>query len=58
MTTYESLWAELLIERDEVQGPEVLRRMIKWYEENDGKADDFGSLFIVGDAQRALERNK
>jgi hypothetical protein len=49
-----SRWAELLVKRDGVQGAEVLRRMIAWYEEHDGKADDFGELFIVKDARRAL----
>lgn len=47
-------WARLLIMRDDVWGPKVLESMVKWFEENDGKADDFGRLFIVTDAQAAL----
>lgn len=47
-------WARLLLERDDVQGRKVLERMVAYYEEHDGKADDFGRLFIVIDAQAAL----
>jgi hypothetical protein len=47
-------WARLLLERDNVQGRKVLERMIEYYEEHDGKADDFGRLFIVTDALAAL----
>jgi hypothetical protein len=50
-------WATLLIERDDTEGPKVLRRMVEWYEEHDGRADDFGRLRIVIDAQRALDAN-
>jgi hypothetical protein len=28
--------------------------MVLWYNEHDGKADDFGELFIVKDAKEAL----
>jgi len=49
-------WARLLLERDDVQGRKVLERMLAYYEENDGKADDFGRLFIVIDASIALGR--
>lgn len=49
-------WAKLLLERDSVQGRKVLERMIEFYEENDGKADDMGRLFIVIDAMQALGR--
>src|SRR4051812_10420495 len=48
-------WARLLIARDDVQGPEVLKRMIEYYEEHDGNAWDFGRLNIVADAQAALD---
>jgi hypothetical protein len=48
-------WAMMLVQRDDVQGPEALRRMIEWYDEHDGKADDFGELLIVKDARRALD---
>lgn len=51
-----SFWAVQLLERDDVQGRKVLERMIAYYEENDGKADDFGRLFIVIDANIALGR--
>jgi hypothetical protein len=51
-------WARMLIARDGVQGPEALRRMIAWYEENDGKADDFGEFWIVKDARVALEEGR
>jgi len=33
----------------------VLECMVKWFDEHDGKADDFGRLHIVADAQAALE---
>lgn len=49
-----SYWARSLIERDSFQGPLVLERMVKFYEENDGGAFDFGELFIVKDARAAL----
>ena len=48
-------WAHLLIQRDDVWGPKVLEMMIKWFEENDGKAFDHGRLTIVTDAQEALD---
>ncbi len=48
-------WARMLIIRDDVWGPKVLECMVKWFEEHDGKADDFGRLLIVTDAQVALE---
>jgi DNA helicase IV len=47
-------WAKLLLERDDVQGRKVLERMLAYYEEHDGKSDDFGRLFIVIDAAAAL----
>jgi hypothetical protein len=47
-------WAKALLARDGVQGRQVLERMIEWYEQNDGKADDFGELWIVKDAREAL----
>jgi hypothetical protein len=47
-------WAHLLLERDDVQGRKVLERMLAYYEEHDGKSDDFGRLFIVIDAAAAL----
>lgn len=52
------MWAELLLERDNVQGRRTLERMVEFYEQNDGKADDFGRLFIVTDALRALGRDE
>lgn len=48
-------WAKMLIKRDGVQGRAALERMVKWYEEHDGKADDFGELIIVKDARAALD---
>jgi hypothetical protein len=48
-------WARLLLERDDVQGRAALERMVAWYDEHDGRADDFGRLRIVIDAVRALE---
>jgi hypothetical protein len=53
--TFPANWARLLIERDSVWGPKVLDCMVKWFEEHDGKADDFGRLYIVTDAQKALD---
>jgi hypothetical protein len=48
-------WARMLLARDAVQGREVLRRMVvEFYEEHDGKASDFGELWIVKDARAAL----
>lgn len=47
-------WAEMLLQRDDVQGRKVLERMIEYYNEHDAKADDFGRLRIVIDAERAL----
>ena len=47
-------WARLLLERDNVQGRKVLERMVAYYDEHDGKAADFGRLFIVTDAMAAL----
>jgi Sigma-70, region 4 len=47
-------WANLLLERDNVQGRAALERFVQWYEENDGNSDDFGELFIVKDAKAAL----
>jgi hypothetical protein len=49
------VWARMLIDRDKVQGPGVLRRMIAFYEEHDDRAWDFGELWIVKDARSALE---
>jgi hypothetical protein len=51
-------WARLLLARDDVQGRKVLERMLAYYEEHDGKADDFGRLFIVIDASIALGRER
>lgn len=48
-------WAKLLLQRDGEQGRRVLERMVAWYNEHDGRADDFGEFFIVKDAKRALE---
>lgn len=47
-------WATELLNRDAVQGVATLQRLIVWYAEHDGKADDFGELFIVKDARAAL----
>jgi hypothetical protein len=41
--------------RDNVQGRESLKRLVAFYEEHDGKADDFGRLNIVMDALLALD---
>jgi hypothetical protein len=48
-------WAHMLLARDAVQGREVLRRMVEFYDEHDGRAWDFGELLIVEDARAALE---
>jgi hypothetical protein len=48
-------WADDLLRRDNVQGRKTLERMVAFYEENDGRADDFGELWIVKDARSALE---
>jgi hypothetical protein len=50
-----ALWAKLLLERDALQGRQVLERMVAYYQEHDGNADDFGRLKIVADAENALE---
>jgi hypothetical protein len=47
-------WARMLLARDDVQGREVLRRMVEFYEQYDSKAWDFGELWIVKDARAAL----
>jgi hypothetical protein len=49
-----AFWAVLLLERDDVQGRKVLERMIAYYAEHDGIADDMGRLRIVIDAVAAL----
>lgn len=48
-------WARALLARDKVQGREALRRMLEWYDIHDGLADDYGELFIVKDARKALD---
>lgn len=48
-------WAKMLLARDKDHGPQVLERLIAYYEEHDGRADDFGRLWIVKDAQSALD---
>jgi hypothetical protein len=53
--THPASWARLLIARDAVQGPIALKLIIDHYEQHDGKADDFGRLNIVIDAQDALD---
>jgi hypothetical protein len=47
-------WARLLLERDSVHGRATLERMVQWHEEHDHRAWDFGELWIVEDARRAL----
>jgi hypothetical protein len=49
-------WAGQLLKRDLVQGSLTLERMVAYYTEHDGKADDFGRLHIVVDATNALAR--
>lgn len=51
-------WAFELIDRDDVWGRKMLQLIIDWFEENDGKADDFGEKFIVKDARHALANYK
>lgn len=58
LRTVHSNWALMLLARDDVQGRKVLERMIAYYEQHDGKADDFGRLNIVIDASIALGREQ
>jgi hypothetical protein len=53
--THPASWARLLIARDDVQGPNALKLIIDYYAEHDGRANDFGRLNIVIDAQDALD---
>lgn len=49
-------WAEQLLKRDKRRGVMALCAVVKWFQDNDGKSDDFGRTFVESDATEALTR--